>query len=119
VAEGIVLFAHGSRDPEWSRPFERVAGHLQASAPGTSVALAYLEHGTTLREAISSLASSRVKRIRVVPLFLGSGGHIKRDLPRLVDELRRDFPTLHIVLDEPIGERSEVIEAVAKAIAGR
>jgi sirohydrochlorin cobaltochelatase len=119
VKTGIVLLAHGSRDPEWSRPFERIAEHLRAWEPGTSVALAHLEHGTALREALSSLLSARMERIRVVPVFLGSGGHIKRDVPRLVAELRRDFPALHIVLEEAIGDRPAAIEAIAKAIAGR
>ena len=28
MKEGIILIAHGSRDPEWSRPFERIAASL-------------------------------------------------------------------------------------------
>ena len=39
---GIVLFAHGSRDPEWARPFEALAATLSGKVDA-SVKLAYLE----------------------------------------------------------------------------
>ena len=44
---GIVLFAHGSRDPLWRAPIEAVRQHLEAQHPPaqqpTSVRCAYLE----------------------------------------------------------------------------
>ena len=40
---GIVLFAHGARDPRWAAPFEAVALRVRAQRPDARVALAYLE----------------------------------------------------------------------------
>ena len=34
---GIILLAHGSRDPLWRVPIEAVAERIRASAPGTPV----------------------------------------------------------------------------------
>jgi len=116
VKTGIVLVAHGSRDPEWSRPIERIAEHLRKDAP--FVLIACLEHGPSLRDVIRAREGMDA-RIRVVPVFLGTGGHVKADLPRLVGEVRREFPALDIVLEEPIGERPAVIEAIANAIRER
>jgi sirohydrochlorin cobaltochelatase len=48
LKEGLVLFAHGSRDPEWARPFERIAAILRERLPATAVGLAFLEHGASL-----------------------------------------------------------------------
>jgi len=48
LKQGIVLVAHGSRDPEWSRPFERLAAALEKKLPAVAVALCYLEHGPSL-----------------------------------------------------------------------
>jgi sirohydrochlorin cobaltochelatase len=116
LKEGIVLVAHGSRDPEWSRPFERIAASLAQRLPAVSVGLAYLEHGPSLDETVTALVAKGVGSIRVIPLFLGQGGHVKQDLPRLVSESAR--PGLTLALDKPIGEQSLVIEAIASAIAG-
>ena len=30
---GIVLFAHGSRDPEWAEPFRQICQRVQSSRP--------------------------------------------------------------------------------------
>jgi sirohydrochlorin cobaltochelatase len=114
LKQGIVLVAHGSRDPEWSRPFERIAACVVEKLPAVSVGLAYLEHGPSLDEAVAALIAKGVGSIRVVPAFLGQGGHVKVDLPRLVQASAR--PGVNLVLDSPIGEQPQVIEAIASAI---
>ena len=65
-----------------------------------------------------ALAAAGVSSIRVVPLFLGQGGHVKEDLPRLVERAGAARPGLSIRLEKPIGEQAQVIEAIAAAIAG-
>jgi sirohydrochlorin cobaltochelatase len=115
LKEGIVLVAHGSRDPDWSRPFERIAASLAQRLPAVSVGLAYLEHGPSLDETVTAMVAKGVASIRVVPLFLGPGGHVREDLPRLVADSAR--AGVNIILEKPIGEQSKVIEAIASAIS--
>ena len=113
MRQGIVLVAHGSRDPEWSRPFERIARRVAEKLPAVSVGLAYLEHGPSLQETVSALMAKGVASVRVIPVFLGQGGHVRQDLPRLVAESAR--PGLQLTLEASIGEQREVIEAIANA----
>ena len=40
---GIVLFAHGSRDPLWRAPMEAVRQHIEAQSAAAAVRCAYLE----------------------------------------------------------------------------
>jgi sirohydrochlorin cobaltochelatase len=115
LKEGLVLFAHGSRDPEWARPFERIAASLREKLPATAIGLAFLEHGPSLEEVVAALVGKGAGSIRVVPLFLGQGGHVKQDLPRLVAAAGRDGVRIH--LDRPIGEQPQVVEAIACVIA--
>jgi sirohydrochlorin cobaltochelatase len=72
----------------------------------------------TFDEAVAALAAAGVSCIRVVPLFLGPGGHVKQDLPQLVERAAAARPRLSIRLEAPIGEQPQVIEAIAAAIAG-
>ena len=115
MKEGLVLLGHGSRDPEWSQPFEKIAVSVGKRLPAVAVALAYLEHGPSLEEAVTVLAAKGALSIRVVPLFLGTGGHVKEDLPKLVAQAKR--PEISLVLEKPIGEQPEVVEAIAGAIS--
>jgi sirohydrochlorin cobaltochelatase len=115
LKEGIVLFAHGSRDPAWARPFESIAAELSKKH---LVRLAYLElMHPPLADAIASLANAGVQSIRIVPLFLGEGGHVREDLPRLLGDARRAYPEVKLTLEKAIGERPQVIAAIARAIS--
>ena len=116
MKEGLILFAHGSRDPEWAQPFERIALSLKKRLPAVSVALAYLEHGASLDEAVAALAAKGAASIRVVPVFLGQGGHVKQDLPNLVAAVAAEHPGQKLLLEKSIGEQTQVIEAIANAI---
>jgi sirohydrochlorin cobaltochelatase len=81
------------------------------------VRLAYLEQmKPSLPQTLDALARERVTAVRIVPLFFGHGGHVKGDLPMLIETAHQKFPHIAISLDAPIGEQSAVIEAIANAI---
>jgi len=116
MTRAIVLFAHGARDPRWAEPFAAVAARVRAALPGCSVALAFLElMEPTLADAAAELVAAGATRIDVVPLFLGTGGHLRSDLPRLVDALRAMHPAVEVRLHAAIGEHAAVVEAMATA----
>jgi sirohydrochlorin cobaltochelatase len=116
MTRGLVLFAHGARDARWAEPFESVATRVRAALPEVRVALAFLElMPPSLDQAAQRLAADGVTAIDVVPLFLGTGGHLRSDLPRLVDALRVAHPGLTVRLHAAIGEHVSVIEAMARA----
>ena len=86
---GLVLFAHGARDPEWARPFEAIRDRIRAQRPELPIELAFLEVMTpALDEAIASVAARGASCVTVFPLFMAQGGHLKQDLPRILDDIR-------------------------------
>ena len=116
MTRAIVLFAHGARDPRWAEPFEAIAAQVRAAVPGGRVALAFLELMTpTLAEAVGRLAAEGATAVDVVPLFLGSGGHVRTDLPALVAALRLAHPEITLRLHPAIGEHASVVAAMARA----
>ena len=116
MTRGLLLFAHGARDPRWAEPFEAVRQRVQASDPSLAVRLAFLEFMTpSLREAGDSLAAAGCTRVDVVPLFLGAGGHVRKDLPALLAELSAAHAGVQWQLRRAIGEVDSVIDAMARA----
>ena len=117
-ATGLILFGHGARDPQWAEPMRRVATLIERAHPKLRVELAFLEFLTpTLAESIDSLAKSCV-RIVVVPMFIAQAGHLKRDVPVLLDQARLRYPGLSIDLAAPVGESDGVLAAIAAYAAG-
>jgi sirohydrochlorin cobaltochelatase len=115
----MVLFAHGARAPAWAAPFERLRELAQARLPGCEVTLAFLELMTpSLPDAVASLAAQGVNDITVVPVFLGQGGHLQRDLPALAARLRQEHPGLRLQVAGPVGEDAGVLAAMADYCIG-
>ena len=113
----IILFGHGARDPEWARPMQRIAEAVQRMSPQSAVSLAFLEFMTpTLPEAAAGAVAAGADHLVVVPVFLSQGGHVRRDVPRMLAEIQAAHPDLKISLREALGESQQVIDAMASVV---
>jgi sirohydrochlorin cobaltochelatase len=113
-ASAIVLFAHGSREPDWARPVERLRDRVAQALGREAVELAFLEHTQpTLEQAIEALCARGARQISVVPLFLAAGGHLKRDLPRMLEDIMRGHPGVSMQATPPLGEVESILDSIA------
>jgi sirohydrochlorin cobaltochelatase len=113
MTRALVLFAHGARAASWAAPFERLRDEAQARLPGCQVSLAFLElMEPRLPDCVARLAAGGVTDVTVVPVFLGQGGHLLRDLPALVETMRADHPGVRFKVVGAIGEDPGVLAAM-------
>lgn len=109
----LVLFAHGARAASWAAPFERLRDLTQARLPQVPVSLAFLElMEPRLPAEVAALAAGGVTHVTVVPVFLGQGGHLLRDLPLLVAQLKAEHPGVEIAVAGAVGEDPGVLAAI-------
>lgn len=112
--KGIVLFAHGARNPEWAKPIEAIAAAMRRREPQTRVTPAYLDFlAPSLTQAIADLAAAGCDEVAVVPMFMANSGHTQRDLPALLETAKQERPWLRLHLAAPIGDADMVVEAIA------
>lgn len=110
----LVLFAHGARDAQWSEPFRAMQKAVASRRPDLTVQLAFLEiMEPALADCVARLAGEGHGRIVIAPLFLAQGGHLKKDLPRLLKELGARHPAADISVLPPIGEVTELLDAIS------
>ncbi len=115
-ADGIVLFAHGARDPRWALTVEALAERAAGLAPGARVRTAYLEFlAPDLPGAVDALVAEGATRLRIVPVFLAAGGHVLRDLPQLVEACAQRHPLVIFDLLPALGTLPSVLDAMAVA----
>ncbi len=111
----IILFAHGARDPQWALPFEKIRALMQQQLPDTEIKLAFLElMQPGLADTVKNLAQKDFSRITLIPLFMAQGGHLKKDLPLMLDDIRNDNPAVNISVTPPIGESDDILSLIAK-----
>ena len=116
---GLLLFAHGARDPNWSRPFEAVAARCRTQRGDDRVVLAFLEFmAPDLVAGGQALVAAGCTAVDVVPLFLGAGGHVRKDVPALLHRLQSDWPEVHWTLHPAVGESPLLLDAMARIACG-
>lgn len=110
---GLILFAHGSSVEPANEAVRELAKSLALRSEYDSVQPAFLELASpNLADAVGSLVRSGHERIVVVPYFLVPGRHLTRDLPGIVEELRRIYPSVPIEITESLAGHALVADAV-------
>ena len=117
MSQAHVLIAHGSPDPDWAVPLQRVVARVRELDPEATVELALLTDEGSLEAALTRLAERGHTRVEIHAALLSGGGkHLKRDIPAWVQAAREAFPALELVLRPgALGERDRVIDALARA----
>ncbi len=119
MTTGIILFAHGARDPNWARPLERLKRMLAERMPEAIVEPAFLEHmQPSLEDAAADLIGRGATELSIVPVFIANGGHLREDLPKRVDSLTAKHPGIPVRIAPPIGEVDTILSAISGWIEG-
>jgi sirohydrochlorin cobaltochelatase len=117
MSDCLVLLAHGSKDPQWRVPFERIAGAAQLQSGNTKVRLAYMEFtGPTLMDVVRECVEQQILRLRILPLFLSIGKHMATDVPEQVHRAKEMFPQLEIELLAPVGEDARLTSLIQQIV---
>ena len=100
---GLVIFAHGSSVEAANDAVARVTERMAVEGGYSLVETAFLEMAEPdLRKAVARLAARGADRIVVIPYFLTLGIHLRRDLPRIVEELAGVYQGVRIDVTEPL-----------------
>lgn len=116
---GVILFAHGSRDPLWRLPIDAVVQEMTRQWPDLTVACAFLElTAPDLPTTVEALMMQGKTHLRIVPMFLGVGRHAREDLPKLVTDLIEAYPQVAFELLPAIGQHPAMTQLIAQIAAG-
>ncbi len=103
MQSAIFLAGHGSRSAKAGREFE-TAVHDLRKAVAVPVEYGYLEFATpTIGDALGQLAAQGAKHIRVIPGMLFAAGHVKNDVPSVINTFAQQHPDVTLTLGKPCG----------------
>ncbi|MFF7032911.1 sirohydrochlorin chelatase [Streptomyces griseus] len=105
-APSLVAVAHGSRDPEALRTVLALLDRVRELRPGLDVRLGHIELNRPLLP--DTLDGLRGADAVLVPLLLGRGHHVKRDLPATAAAA----PAVRTRIAAPLGPHPLLVEAL-------
>ena len=114
----ILFFGHGSRDPQWRGPFDAILADFRGMHAAKLSELAFLEFmQPDFATSVASLVAQDARQIRVIPLFLATGAHTRKDLAELIEVAREKHPGVRFTVAPPIGEVDSIRAAISSWVA--
>ena len=117
MSDCLVLMAHGSKDPRWRVPFERIVDAVQGRSGETKVRLAYMEFvKPTLMDVARECVGQQILHLKILPLFLSIGAHLATDVPEQVNQAKTQFPQLEVEVLAPVGEDPRLARLIQQIV---
>ena len=114
---GVMICGHGSRDDEACVEFARVVHLLEHALPEYPVAMGYLEFARPIiREGLDALRARGVDRILAVPGMLFAAGHVKNDVPSVLNAYAAEHG-VRIEMGRDLGIDAKLLAASRDRIA--
>jgi sirohydrochlorin cobaltochelatase len=114
---GIMVCGHGSRDVDAVTEFQSVANGIRDRLPQYDVDSGFLEFATPIiRERLDALRERGNKRIIAIPGMLFAAGHVKNDLPSVINTYGAQHPELEITYGRDLGMDMKLIRAAGDRI---
>jgi sirohydrochlorin cobaltochelatase len=114
----VVIVAHGSRDPDWKAPLQKLTADFKNQVLNHFIELAFMEFEKPyFFDRIKIILDSNTKAsILVIPAFFSSGGHVSNDIREPLLKLKRHYPDAKIVIAEALGARNSVLQSMVSEI---
>lgn len=113
MSERLLLVAHGSRRASWRAPLDALCARMRQRLGEHAVDLAFMELcPPDIPSAVAEAVAAGVVRVRVLPLFMSSGGHVQHDIAPTLDALRARHPGVTLDLLPALGEHPRVLDAL-------
>jgi sirohydrochlorin cobaltochelatase len=94
---GVMVCGHGSRDDEAIAEFAAVAAGIARRLPQYPVASGFLEFAQPIiRDGLDKLRAGGVERILAIPGMLFAAGHVKNDIPSVLNDYTAQYPRIRI-----------------------
>jgi len=117
VRTAVVILGHGSRNAGADEAIRKVVYGLKQAGSFVVVEHAFLQYvPPTPLEVIERYVGQNVDRIVIVPFFLQAGVHVTRDIPELVEKVRKEHPKIEIVVTDYIGAHPMMAKVVEELI---
>lgn len=114
---GVMVCGHGSRDDEAIDEFAAVAAGIARRLPQYPVASGFLEFARpVIRDGLDELRGKGVEHILAVPGMLFAAGHVKNDIPSVLNEYKARYPRLRIDYGRDLDVDARILRAASARI---
>ncbi len=113
----IMICGHGSRDAGAVSEFNQLAVRISERLSDHSVESGFLEFATpVITEGLDKLRDNGAKKIVCLPGMLFAAGHVKNDLPSVVNTYAAENPDLDMLYAADLGIDARLLDAAKQRV---
>ena len=114
---GVMVCGHGSRDEEAVKEFQAVARGIRERLPQYETDWGFLEFATpVIRTGLDALREKGIRKVLAVPGMLFAAGHVKNDIPSVLNVYQSQNPQLSISYARELGIDLKIIRAAGERV---
>ena len=114
---GVLVCGHGSRDEEAVKEFQAVAQGLKERLPQYETDWGFLEFATpVISKGLDALRAKGIRKVLAVPGMLFAAGHVKNDIPSVLNAYQVQNPELSISYARELGIDLKIIRAAGERV---
>ncbi|TGK38732.1 CbiX/SirB N-terminal domain-containing protein [Leptospira andrefontaineae] len=110
----VLVLGHGSRETNSNLEFVSLVDAYSDTRPDLNISYAYVELAKPDIETALRNLSKEYSNIIIFPLFLYTSGHIKNDIPIVLDRIKTEFPDHSYKIANSLGIHSKMVSLLRK-----
>lgn len=115
----VLLIGHGTRRPAGVTEFHGLVEQLRQALPERTLLAGFLELAEpSLTDALETLWQQGFRRITALPAFLMAAGHIKNDIPIILNAFQAEHPGADLRLGSDLGMEPKLLQIARERIEG-
>lgn len=114
----MLIVGHGSKSRDAVNAFEKLVALIKEKNRYEIVAGAHMELAEPgIIETVDEIAKQDPEMIIIAPYFLYEGMHIKKDIPEMIEDMRKKYPRIKFKFAKPIGFEPMLADIILKRAA--
>ena len=113
----VLLIGHGTRLPAGVAEFHALADRLQQALPDRACRAGFLELvEPSVPEVLATLWRQGCRRVTALPALLMAAGHVKNDIPVMLNAFQAEHPEMRITFGADLGIHPNLLRVARERI---